>query len=89
MDAEGYLWNARWGGHCVVRFAPDGSVDRVLEMPVGLPTSVAFGGRDLQTLFITTARYGMSPDDLAAEPLSGHLFACDPGVRGLKAARFG
>jgi sugar lactone lactonase YvrE len=85
VDAEGYLWNARWGGNCVVRFAPDGSVDRVVELPVSLATSVAFGGPDLATLYVTTARYGLSGE----EPLAGHLLAIEPGVFGLPSPAFG
>jgi len=89
VDAEGFLWNARWGGHCVVRFAPDGRVDRLIEVPVSLPTSVAFGGPDLATLYITTARYGFSAEDRAREPWAGHLLACEPGVTGLPVTPFG
>jgi L-arabinonolactonase len=89
VDAEGYLWNARWGGNCVVRFAPDGSVDRVVEVPVSLVTSVAFGGPDLATLYITTARFGMGPPEIEANSVAGHLFAVEPGVRGLPAPAFG
>ncbi len=89
MDAEGFLWNARWGGQCVVRFAPDGRVDRVIDLPVSLPTSLAFGGEDLATLYITTARHGFSPEQRALEPWAGHLLACEPGVVGLAVPAFG
>ena len=83
MDAEGYIWNAQWNGHRVVRYSPDGRVDRIVSVPVLNPSCVAFGGDDLSTLYITTARYQMSPAQLAAEPDSGALFACVPGVKGL------
>ena len=83
VDAEGGLWNARWDGGCVVRFAPDGSVDRVVEVPCPLVTSCAFGGKDLDTLYITTARYLQDDAALAEAPQSGSLFAVKPGVRGL------
>jgi len=89
VDAEGFLWNARWGGRCVVRFAPDGRVERVVELPVSLPTSVAFGGPDLTTLYITTARYGLSPQERTAEPWAGHLLAYETGVKGLRVPPFG
>ncbi|MGK9170705.1 SMP-30/gluconolactonase/LRE family protein [Inquilinus limosus] len=88
VDAEGFIWNAQWNGRRVVRYAPDGRIDRVLEVPVLNPTCVTFGGADLETLYITTARYLMSPAQIAAEPLSGALFACKPGVRGLPDAKF-
>jgi sugar lactone lactonase YvrE len=47
--AEGFLWNARWGGSCVIRYAPDGSIDRIVEVPVSQVTCPAFGGTDLKT----------------------------------------
>jgi sugar lactone lactonase YvrE len=83
VDAEGYLWNAQWGAARIVRYAPDGSEDRVVPMPVDQPTSCAFGGPDLSTLYITTARVGLSEKDLARQPLAGSLLSIRPGVRGL------
>jgi len=88
VDAEGYLWNCRWEGACVVRFAPDGSVDRVVEIGSPLVTSCAFGGENLDTLYVTTARYQMPADSLAQNPQSGGLFAIEPGVHGIADARF-
>lgn len=89
VDAEGGLWNARWDGHCVVRFAPGGKVDAVIELPVAKPTSCCFGGAALDTLYITTACYGMSASELRQAPASGHLFVCKPGVKGLPITAFG
>ena len=83
VDSEGYLWNARWGGSCVVRHAPDGSVDRVIEVPVSQVTCPAFGGPDLKTLFITTANKNLSAEQLAAEKVAGGLFAIAVDVAGL------
>jgi len=88
VDAEGFIWNAQWNGRRVVRFAPDGRVDRVVEMPVLNPTCVAFGGAELDTLYISTARYQMTAEQLAADPQSGALFALRPGVKGLPDAKF-
>jgi sugar lactone lactonase YvrE len=82
VDAEGYLWNARWGGSAVVRHAPDGSVDRIVELPVSRVTCPAFGGEDLKTLYITTAREGMSEEDLEREPLAGSVFSLRVDVPG-------
>jgi L-arabinonolactonase len=82
VDAEGYLWNAQWGGWRLVRYAPDGRIDRIVDMPVEQPTSCAFGGEDLATLFVTSARTGLSDAALAAQPDAGSLFGFRPGVRG-------
>lgn len=78
VDAEGYLWNARYGGGCVVRVAPDGRVDRVVEMPAANCTTCAFGGPDLRTLYVTTARAG-DP----GRRLAGSLFALRVETPGL------
>lgn len=89
LDAEGYLWNARFGGGCVVRHAPDGSVDRIVELPVTNPTSCAFGGADLATLFVTSARFTLTNAHIAEHPGEGAVLAVDVGVRGLPAYKFG
>ncbi|KFL32508.1 hypothetical protein JP75_02855 [Devosia riboflavina] len=83
VDSEGYLWNARWGGSCVVRHAPDGSIDRVVEVPVSQVTCPAFGGKDLKTLFITTAAKTLTAGQLAAEKVAGGVFAIEVDVPGL------
>lgn len=83
VDSEGGVWNAEWEGRRVVRIAPDGTIDQVVEVPVWKPTCCAFGGPDMDTLFITTSRLMSSPEQIAAEPLSGGLFAVRPGVRGV------
>ena len=90
VDAEGGLWNCRVaGGRCVVRHAPDGSIDRVVELPCHSPTSCCFGGPDLDTLYVTSARFGLDEAHLKARPDEGALFALRPGVRGQPACRFG
>jgi sugar lactone lactonase YvrE len=88
VDAEGYLWNAEWDGWAVVRYAPDGSVDRVVDLPVQKPTSCIFGGPDLSTLYVTTAIWDLSPADLERQPWAGSLLAVDAGVQGLPETRF-
>lgn len=88
VDAEGYLWNAQWGAWRVVRYAPDGQIDRIIPMPVGQPSSCAFGGPNLETLYVTSARENLSMADLEAQPLAGSLFAFEPGVRGLALPAF-
>ncbi len=82
VDAEGFVWSAHWDGWCVTRYDPDGKVDRVVTLPVPRPTSCCFGGPDLSTLYITTARIRMSQRQLAEAPLSGGVFALRAGVRG-------
>jgi len=90
LDAEGYLWNCRvGGGACLVRYAPDGQVDRIVELPCTWPTSCAFGGEDLRTLFVTSARFTMPPEFLAQNPHEGNLWAMDVGVGGCPCHRFG
>jgi sugar lactone lactonase YvrE len=89
VDAEGYLWNAQWAGSRIVRYAPDGSIDRVVKMPVSRPTSCAFGGPKLKTLFITSARVGLSDAALDRQPMAGSLFALEVDVPGLPAREFG
>ncbi len=88
VDAEGGVWCAIWDGWRVNRYGPDGSLDRVLDLPVPRPTSVAFGGVDLETLYITSARTRLPATTLAEAPLSGGIFACRPGPRGLPAGQF-
>jgi len=83
LDAEGFLWNAQWGGGRLVRYGPDGAVDRMIPLPVSQPTSCAFGGPDLATLYVTSAREGLSEAELDRQPLAGSLFAFTPGVHGL------
>src|SRR5690606_7213770 len=60
VDAEGFIWVTYWDGWCVTRFDPAGKVERVINLPVPRPTSCTFGGPDLKTLFITTARIRLS-----------------------------
>ncbi|MGH8677892.1 MAG: SMP-30/gluconolactonase/LRE family protein, partial [Burkholderiales bacterium] len=72
----------------VARFAPDGRLDRTLELPVQCPTSCQFGGPDLSSLFVTTARQRLTPEELAKQPLAGALLMLDTGLRGLPEPRF-
>jgi hypothetical protein len=74
VDSDGGLWTALRGGWSVARFEPDGSMDRVVALPVPAPTGVAFGGGHGRTLFVTTARDALDRESLDAAPLSGRLF---------------
>ena len=86
IDREGYLWNARYGGACLVRVAPDGKVDRVVEMPVANVTTCTFGGPQLKTLFITTA--GGGGGMAKRERFAGGLYALAVDVPGLPENKF-
>ena len=83
VDAAGGIWVAHWGGARVTRLTPDGRRDRTIALPCPNVTSVAFCGEALDRLVITTAREGMSEEELAAQPLAGHVFACTPGETGI------
>lgn len=83
VDEHGFVWNAQWGGARLARYTPEGRLDRIIPLPVDQPTSCAFGGPDLSTLYITTARKGLDEAALARQPLAGSLLAIRPGVRGL------
>ena len=89
VDAEGCLWSAHFAGGRVTRYAPNGSIVDVIELPVTNVTSCAFGGTGFSTLFITTAREDLSPEDLEREPKAGGLFSIDLDVGGFKMHRFG
>ena len=90
MDREGCVWNCRVaGGSCIARIDPDGRIDRVVDLPCSWPTSCAFGGDDLKTLYITSARFTMDKDHLDRHPEEGGLFAINPGVQGIAGHRFG
>jgi L-arabinonolactonase len=82
VDENGCIWNARWGAWGIARFTPAGVLDTIIDVPVPQPSAVAFGGDDLGTLYITTAREHMQPGDPRYE-LSGALFAVTPGVTGI------
>ncbi len=86
VDARGYLWNAQWGASRVVCYAPDGTVERVLESPALQPSCVAFGGAHFDTLFVTSARVDIAEPAVHDGALFHHVLA---DVRGLPEARFG
>jgi sugar lactone lactonase YvrE len=88
VDSEGYLWSARWEGHCIARLAPDGAVDRIVAIPASRVTSCAFGGEDLRTLYVTTARLGITAEEAARYSEQGGLFALRAPVPGLPRPRF-
>jgi sugar lactone lactonase YvrE len=88
VDAEGFLWSARWEGACLLRIDPRGRIDRVVPMPARRVTNVCFGGAALDTLYITTSRLHVPEEDLRRHPLQGGLFCFDPGVTGFEKHAF-
>lgn len=88
VDAEGFLWNAHWGGGCVVRYTPDGRIAARIRLPVSQPTSLAFGGPQMKHLFVTTARDGLDGDALLRQPQAGNLFVYETDIAGLADAEF-
>jgi sugar lactone lactonase YvrE len=85
LDAEDGIWVAIYGGHAVRRYWQDGTLDAVIELPVDQVTACAFGGPELDELYITTSRQDL-PDD--AEPAAGAMFHLRPGVRGIPTGTF-
>ena len=88
VDANGDLWNAQWDGGCVVRYGADGREAERIALPVSRPTCPCFGGPQLDRMFVTSARIGLSEAALLQQPNAGGVFACSPGVRGLREHRF-
>ncbi|MFF9219716.1 SMP-30/gluconolactonase/LRE family protein [Streptomyces viridosporus] len=85
VDAEGGVWVALYGGGAVHRYAPDGALDEVVELPVTKVTACTFGGPGLGRLFITTSREHLEP---GTEPEAGALFTCTPGITGVAVREF-
>jgi sugar lactone lactonase YvrE len=83
VDSEGCLWNAHWGAGRVARYRPDGTLDVSIDLPAPQTTCPCLGGPDLRTLFVTTAFGWLSPEEAAAYPLSGAIFAVEVDVPGL------
>ncbi len=88
IDADDCLWNAQWNGSRIARYRPDGTIERVVEMPCRHPTSLCFGGPELDTLYITTSRLTLSDEEARLQPLAGALLVMRPGVKGLPEMKF-
>lgn len=82
IDAQGYLWSANYGGNQLIRFRPDGTVDKKVLLPVSQPTSCCFGGGKLDILFVTSASQRLTPEQLRLQPDAGGLLSMRPGVSG-------
>ena len=82
VDSEGCVWSARILDWRIVRFDPDGAVEREIRLPVKNPTSCAFGGENLDELYVTTAAIGLTDEEARQQPLAGDLFRIHTGVKG-------
>jgi sugar lactone lactonase YvrE len=82
VDAEGGVWVALFGGGAVRRYRADGTLDAHLELPVSHPTSLAFGGVELQDLYVTSAKHTLPPAERLRQPLAGSLLRLRVGVTG-------
>ena len=89
VDEQGFLWVAFWTGSAIRRLSPAGEIVSVVELPVSLVTSCAFGGDDLSELYVTSARVGLTDGQLKEQPHAGGLYRLSPGIRGLPAHPFG
>lgn len=78
IDSEGHLWNCRFGGACIVRIAPDGSIAAIIDTPVRKPTTCAFAASEASTLLFTSAADSAQPNGL-----DGSLFSLETNVRGM------
>ncbi len=83
VDAEGYIWSAQWAASRVVRYSPEGEADFILPLPVSQPTCVAFGGPELNRLFVTSAYQGLDAQAREAEPEAGNLFIFETDIQGI------
>ncbi len=88
LDADGCLWSASVYGWALTRITPDGKIDRIVELPVAMPTMPAFGGPDLATIFVTSIDGGQTDPSRSAGVPAGALLAVDAGVRGVPEPSF-
>jgi xylono-1,5-lactonase len=88
VDSEGCIWTAMWGGWCVLRLSPRGERIGKITLPCAQLTKVVFTGPDLKTLYITTARKGLTETQLVEQPLAGGLFSVSVDVRGQPSNKF-
>jgi xylono-1,5-lactonase len=86
VDSAGNVWLAVWGGWCVRCYSPGGTLLETVRLPVANVTKLAFGGSDFLTAYVTTARGGLSADELLQQPLAGSLFAFQTDIPGLRQA---
>jgi sugar lactone lactonase YvrE len=88
VDSEGFVWSARWDGAKIIRYDPDGKIEREIQMPALRTTACVFAGANLDELYITSAWTGLSEQQKTQYPLSGDLFRLRCGISGLEKFKF-
>lgn len=83
VDAEGFIWSGHWAGWTLTRYDPDGKIERQIRFPVEHVISFAFGGKELDELFVTTSSWDFGEVERRSQPWAGDLFRVHTGVRGL------
>jgi sugar lactone lactonase YvrE len=83
VDAEGFIWSGHWAGWKLTRYNPDGRIERQIRFPVQHVISFAFGGKDLDELFVTTSAWEFGDGERKQQPWAGDLFRVHTGIRGL------
>jgi sugar lactone lactonase YvrE len=83
VDSEGYIWNGHQGGWKLTRYDPDGKIERQIRFPVRHVISFAFGGKDLDILYVTTCSWDFTGEDRKKEPWAGDLLSIQTGIKGL------
>jgi len=89
VDQEGNIWSAQWNGWQIVKYDPKGTPTAIVKVPAQRVTSCCFGGKDLDTLFITTSRADLTKEELAEQPYAGDVFYCKVDSQGQPANLFG
>jgi sugar lactone lactonase YvrE len=89
VDAQGYLWNAQWGGSQVVRYSPDGAQDLILNVPASQPSCVCFAGEKFDKLIVTSAKQGLTREQMDKDSQAGHVFIYQlNGIAGLEESQY-
>jgi sugar lactone lactonase YvrE len=88
VDADGFIWSAVWGGSCIERYDPEGKLERRIHLPVQCPTSMAFGGQDLDELYITSALYEIPKEERPHYPADGNLYRIKGIAKGIAEPKF-
>jgi sugar lactone lactonase YvrE len=86
VDKNGCVWSAKWDGGCIVKYSPDGKVEKIIDLPIKRPTSIVFGGKDFKSLFITSACLGL--DIQNNHSLNGSILEVDSGTNGAQERMF-
>lgn len=87
VDSEGLVWVACWDGNCIIRFKKSGKIDKIIKMPISRPTSICFGGENLNTLFVTSAKKINKYNKIEKD--SGNVFYIKTNIKGIKTNFFG